>query len=146
MSRSAFSSFAEIFVKLLLDTHVWVWAVEDPRQLGSKMRSFLKDASQHRAVCAVSTLEVARLVWSRDIVLQIPLHEWVEKSLGDLQADSLPVTHDIAIEAYRLPEPFHRDPADRQIVACARLLELTIATADERILNWKHVASVDARR
>ena len=133
-------------VKLLLDTHVWIWAVEDPRQLGPKMRSLLKDPIRYRAVCTVSTLEIARLLWSGDIVLQIPLHEWMEKSLIDLQADSLPVTHEIAIEAYSLPEPFHRDPADRQLVACARLHELTIATVDERILNWNHVASVDARR
>jgi len=110
------------------------------------MRKALLDARNPRAVCAVSTLEVARLVWAGDLILQIQLDEWVEKSLADLRADSLPVTHEIAIEAYRLPEPFHRDPADRQIVACARLRQLTVATADERILNWKHVATVDARK
>src|SRR5258707_636594 len=133
-------------VKLLLDTHVWVWASEAPRQLGRKTRQLLEDVSCTRAVCAVSTLELARLVWAGDLILQIPLGEWVEKSLADLRADSLPVTHQLAIEAYRLPEPFHRDPADRQIVACARLHELTVATADERILNWKHVATIDARK
>ena len=131
---------------LLLDTHVWVWASEEPSQLGPKMRKALLDARNPRAVCAVSTLEIARLVWAGDLILQIQLDEWVEKSLADLRADSLPVTHEIAIEAYRLPEPFHRDPADRQIVACARLRQLTVATADERILNWKHVATVDARK
>jgi len=133
-------------VKLLLDTHVWVWASEDPRQLGAKARRFLEDAACPRAVCAISTLELARLLWSGDLILRISLGEWVEKSLADLRADSLPVTHEIAIEAYRLPEPFHRDPADRQLVACARLHELTVMTADERILNWKHVATVDARK
>jgi len=133
-------------VKLLLDTHVWIWAAEDPRQLGPKMRALLKDERHYRAVSAVSALEIARLVWSGDIIFRMPLDEWVETSLADLGADSLPVTYDIAVEAYRLPEPFHRDPADRQIVACARLLELTVATADERILSWSHVSSVDARK
>ena len=80
------------------------------------------------------------------MALQIPLDEWVEKSLADLRAEPLPVTHEIAVEAYRLPEPFHRDPTDRQIVACARLHDLTVATADERILKWKHVKTLDARR
>jgi PIN domain nuclease of toxin-antitoxin system len=80
------------------------------------------------------------------MVLQIPLDEWVDKSLEDLRADSIAVTYEIAVEAYRLPEPFHRDPADRQIVACARLHELTVVTADERILNWKHVKTLDARQ
>ena len=133
-------------MKLLLDTHVWVWAAEDPRQLGPLLRRLLKDQRNYRAVCAASTLEIARLVWAGDIELQIPLQEWVERSLLDLRADSMPVTDDIAIEAYRLPEPFHRDPADRMLVACARLHELTIATADARILDWPHVSSLDARR
>jgi PIN domain nuclease of toxin-antitoxin system len=133
-------------VKLLLDTHVWFWAVEDPRQLGRKTRALLKHPDQERFVCALSALEIARLVWSGDMALQIPLSEWVARSLEDLRPDSMPVTLDIAVEAYHLPEPFHRDPADRQIVACARLYELTLVTADERILNWEHVASVDARK
>lgn len=133
-------------MKLLLDTHVWVWACEGPERLGPKTRKLLADVTHERAVCAVSVLELARLVWSGDLALQIPLDEWVEKTLEDLRADALPVTNQIAIEAYRLPEPFHRDPADRQIVACARLHELTVATADERILGCKHVATVDARK
>jgi PIN domain nuclease of toxin-antitoxin system len=133
-------------LKLLLDTHVWVWAVEDAQRLGRKARNLLQDPNRERSVCAVSALEIARLVWSGDMVLQIPLHEWVERSLADLRADSIPVTDEIAVEAYRLPEPFHRDPADRQIVACARLHELTVLTADERILNWKHVKTLDARK
>jgi len=80
------------------------------------------------------------------MVLQIPVDEWVERSLADLRADCLAVSHEIAIEAYRLPEPFQRDPADRQIVACARLHELTVVTVDERILGWKHVKTLDARK
>lgn len=133
-------------VKLLLDTHVWIWASEQPQRLGPKTKQLLQDVTCARAVCSVSTLELARLVWAGDLIFRIPLEDWVEKSLADLRADSLPVTDAVAIEAYRLPEPFHRDPADRQIVACARLHELTVATADERILNWKHVASLDATK
>lgn len=133
-------------MRLLLDTHVWMWAAEDPRRLGPKLRALLENEHRERSVSAVSTLEIARLVWSGDIVLQIPLADWVATSLADLRADSLPVTDEIAIEAYRLPEPFHRDPADRVIVASARLHQLTIATADERILDWSHVSTVDARR
>lgn len=133
-------------MKLLLDTHVWLWACEYPERLGPKTRKVIGNLAHERAVCAVSVLELARLVWSGDLVLRIPLDEWVEKTLEDLRADALPVTPQIAIEAYRLAEPFHRDPADRLIVACARLHELTLATADERILGWKHVSTLDARK
>ena len=133
-------------MKLLLDTHVWIWAIEEPAQLGPKMRRVLLNASNPRSVCTVSTLEIARLAWAGDLILQIPLDEWVERSLADLRADSIPVTHKIAVEAYRLPEAFHRDPADRQIVACARVHELTVATADARLLHYPHVATVNARK
>jgi PIN domain nuclease of toxin-antitoxin system len=46
---------------------------------------------------------------------------------------------DIAIESTRLPEPFHRDPADQMIVATARILSLSILTADQKILNYQYV-------
>src|SRR5262245_38446848 len=133
-------------MNLLLDTHAWVWAVEDPDRLGKKARSAIRDKNNERWVCSVSALEIARLVWAGDLSLQIPIQEWVDRSLVDLQADSLPLTLEIAVEAYGIPEPFHRDPADRQIVACARLHELTLVTADDRILAWKHVAALDARK
>lgn len=133
-------------MNLLLDTHVWVWAIEAPERLGPKTRRALLDPAQPTALCCVSTLEIARLIFGGHLLLQIPLADWVSQSLRDLRADSYPVTHEIAEEAYRLPEPFHRDPADRQLVACARLHRLTLATADDRILGWKHIASIDARK
>ena len=83
---------------------------------------------------------------SQGLNLRIPLTEWLIESLNDLRADCLTLTLEIAAEAYRLPESFHRDPADRQIVACARLHQLTLVTADDRILEWGHVATVDARK
>lgn len=94
----------------------------------------------------MSALELARLIWGGSIRLQITADEWVEKSLGKLRAEMLPVTHRIALEAYTIPEPFHRDPSDRIIVACARLHGLTVVTADEKILGWNHVNSIDARK
>lgn len=85
------------------------------------MRRALADPRNERSICGVSTLEIARLAAGRDIILKIPLTEWIEQTLIDLRMESMPVGHEIAVEAYRLSEPFHKDPADRQIVACGRL-------------------------
>lgn len=63
-----------------------------------------------------------------------------------LAATTVAVTHDIAIEAYALPPPFHRDPADRLLVAAAHRHEVALVTADERILAYRHVQTQDARR
>lgn len=133
-------------VNLLLDTHVWVWAIEAPERLGPKTRKALLDPAVPSAVCCVSVLEIARLIFGGHLLLEIPLAVWLEQSLKDLRADSFPVTHEIALEAYRLPAPFQKDPADRQIVACARVHGLRVVTADDRILRWEHVASLDARK
>lgn len=73
-------------------------------------------------------------------------HEWVEESLAAPAAESLPITHQIALEAHALPGSFHEDPADRLLVAAARLADLTVVTADERIFGDSAVRSLGARR
>jgi PIN domain nuclease of toxin-antitoxin system len=66
--------------------------------------------------------------------------------MADLSAQTVSVSHEVAMEAYALPGVFHRDPADRLLVAAARQHGLTLVTADERILAYPHVRSRDARR
>ena len=133
-------------MKLLLDTHVWIWAQEDPDRLGTRAKRLLLGTEHENHVCTISTLELARLVAGGTIAVSIALREWVERALHALQARTVPVSHEIALEAYALPEPFHKDPADRLLVAAARCHELTVLTADERLLAYKGVASRDARK
>jgi PIN domain nuclease of toxin-antitoxin system len=97
-------------------------------------------------VCPISTLEISRLVAAGDIELSMPLSDWIAQSMADLSAQTVSVSHEVAVEAYALPGAFHRDPADRLLVAAARRNGLTIVTADERILGYPHVRSRDARR
>ena len=56
------------------------------------------------------------------------------------------MSHEVAMEAYALPGTFHRDPADRVLVATARRDGLTLVTAGARILAYPHVRTQDARR
>lgn len=132
-------------MKILLDTHVWIWAQEDPARLGVRAKRLLVGAEHENHICTVSTLELARLVNSGAIVVSIALQEWVGRALHALQAHTVPITHEIALEAYALPQPFHKDPADRLLVAAARCHQLTMLTADERVLSYKGVVSRDAR-
>jgi PIN domain nuclease of toxin-antitoxin system len=133
-------------VKLLLDTHVWIWSQEDPDRLGPQTRRFLLSAEHENHVCTISTLELARLAAMGAVGLSIALREWVERALSALLAKTVAVSHEIAMEAYALPEPFHQDPADRLLVAASRCLDLTMLTADRRILGYRGVRSRDARR
>ncbi|MBI3783861.1 MAG: type II toxin-antitoxin system VapC family toxin [Deltaproteobacteria bacterium] len=133
-------------MKLLLDTHVWIWSQEDPDRLGSQAKRLLVGSDNENYVSTISTLELARLVASGAVAVSIPLREWVERGLHALQAHTVAVSHDMAMEAYALPEPFHKDPADRLLVGAARCLDLIFVTADERILSYRGVRSKDARR
>ena len=133
-------------MKLLLDTHVWIWSQEEPDRLGPQTRRLLVDAEHENNVCTISTLELARLVAAGAISVSMALREWVERALHAVQARTVPVSHEIALEAYALPEPFHKDPADRLLVAASRCQGMTVLTADERILSYRGVRSRDARR
>ena len=133
-------------MKYLLDTHVWVWSQEDPRRLGENARRLLLDSEHEHFVSAISTLEIARLVHRGLLRLKHRFAEWKELSLGQLQAGTTEVTHEIAWEAYNLPGKFHSDPADRVLVATARLHGLTLLTADDMILRYTHVRTFSAKR
>jgi len=133
-------------VRALLDTHVWVWTQEQPERLGPRTKRFLVGGEHENWVCPISTLEISRLVAIGDIRLSIPLAEWIVQSMAELSAKTVSVSHEVAMEAYALPGTFHRDPADRLLVAATRRNGLTLVTADERILAYPHVRTQDARR
>lgn len=133
-------------MKLLLDTHVWIWSQESPEKLGKEARRLLVDGKSTNHVATVSVLELARLVAAGDIFLNRPLPAWVETAVEELHAEELAMSREIAAEAYALPGEFHRDPADRILVATARRESLTLLTADARILSYPHVKTLDARR
>jgi len=131
---------------ILLDTHVWLWSQAAPEELGKKATAALVDPSVSLYIATISTLEVARLVTLGQIELHGSVAEWVEASLELLHASGGELSLEIACGAYALPGTFHRDPADRVLVATARHHDLQVLTADRRILGYPHVESLDARR
>lgn len=133
-------------MSLLLDTHVWIWSQEQPDRLGPEATHLLTDPQVPLYVSTVSTLEIARLVATGAIELTGTLISWVTATLDSLGCKTVEVSHAIAAEAYALPPGFHKDSADRLLAATARLEHLILLTADERILDDPHVATLDARR
>ena len=76
-------------MRVLLDTHVWVWTQEQPERLGPRTKRLLTGTAHDTVVCPVSTLEIARLVAAGYIQLSMPLDEWVAQSLADLRAETI---------------------------------------------------------
>jgi PIN domain nuclease of toxin-antitoxin system len=132
-------------VSFLLDTHVWIWTQEQPDAMGPTSRALLESTTEALCVSAVSSLEIARLVAGGLLELKGSLDRWVRAAIDSIEAHGIDIDHQIAIAAYELPGRFHKDPADRLLVATARLRDLTLVTADERILAYRSVRTLDAR-
>ena len=131
---------------LLLDTHVWIWSQEDPDRIGKRTRRRMESADEQLYVATISSLEIARLIHVGLLEIEGALDRWIKDSLEAIQCGVIEMSNPAAIGAYQLPGEFHRDPADRILVATAREGRLTLVTADERILDYGPVRTLDARR
>lgn len=135
---------------LLLDTHVWVWYVENEAGQFSRRIEPLVETAVRRGglvVSAVSVWEVALLEAVGRIDLSVDVRTWVGRALSFPGVRLKGLSSSIAIESTRLPGQLHRDPADRILIATARLLGAALVTCDERILAYAkkgHVRVVDA--
>lgn len=129
---------------ILLDTHIWIWLVDNNPQLSANHQKYLGEhESQGLAVSVISCWEVAKLVEVGRLVLSLPVQEWIEQALYYPGIQLLELTPRIAVESTQLPGKFHRDPADQMIVATARVLGIPLFSFDEKINNYPHVTLVD---
>ena len=128
---------------ILLDTHAWVWWVHGDARLSEEQRKML-DArtTEGIGVSIISCWEVAKLVEYRRLKLPQDVAEWLGIALVYPGLRLLDLTPAIVVESTRLPQPFHKDPADQIIVATARIHDCPLATADDKILNYGHVRTV----
>lgn len=133
-------------MNLLLDTHVWFWALESPKLLGAHGRAALESPDNELFVATISTVEFGQLQVSKRIEFKGTLESWVRRGTEALGLQTVELSHAIALLSYTLPGSFHKDPADRLLVATAIQHGYTMVTADERILAYPHIVSMDARR
>ena len=131
---------------ILLDTHIWIWWVHgDPRLTADAQKTIQQHERDGLGVSVISCWEVANLVERNRIALAIPLDEWMERALRYPGIRLLDLSPAIAIQSTQLPGDFHRDPADRILVATAHLYNCPILTADQLILDYPHVQVLSAR-
>ncbi len=123
---------------LLLDTHVWLWLVAGSSELSTAGRHTIDRAvaAGTLRIAAISLWEIALLASRGRIVLGKSIGLWLEEALADPGPAIDPLSPQVAIEASSLPETFHRDAADRLIVATARVANAILMTRDRRILDY----------
>src|SRR5262249_33650041 len=113
-------------------------------QLRKKQRRVIDAASPEEPlwISEITLWEIATLYELGRIRLTLPLRDWLEKASAPPLVQRIGITPAVAAEVATLPSSFHRDPADRLIVAATRVLGATLLTCDERIESAKIVATL----
>jgi PIN domain nuclease of toxin-antitoxin system len=124
---------------LILDTHVWIWLIngdEKIRKAGflTPINNALK--SHSIIIPAICTWEISMLVAKNRISLTENTLEWINKASSAPGISIFPLSPEVAYESTILPGEFHGDPADRMIVATARVTNGTLLTFDRQMINY----------
>jgi PIN domain nuclease of toxin-antitoxin system len=129
-------------LKLLLDTHIWIWSVAEPKRLSRRVQHELEDRDNELWLSPVSTWEVLLLHAKGRIQVQGNVREWVARATAFMR--EAPLTHEIVSPAQEL-HLLHQDPADRFLAATAAVLGLTLVTADPRLMGLGNIATLANR-
>lgn len=121
-------------MKLLLDTHIWLWGLLEPERLVPAVRAALQSPDNELWLSPISVWEALVLAERGRMSVTVAPAEWVQQMVQALPRREAPLTHDIAVVSRRLALS-HQDPADRFLAATAQVLGLTLVTADERLLQ-----------
>lgn len=131
---------------IVLDTHVLIWWVSEDAQLSESARKALAneqaDANGQILVSAITAWEIAMLQQRGRLALSMELDEWLLAVESIDRLSVVPVSTRIAVQSTRLPGTFHKDPADRIIVALAREWNVSLLSADDKIRHYAHVRSI----
>ena len=127
---------------LLMDTHVWFWSLTEPDKLSRPaFRLIQRSKPDQRAVASISLWEFAMMVTKGRIELKVTAEQWLDCAIQRTGVHVFELTPKVAVESCELPGPFHGDPADRIIVATARINGATLVTKDRKIIDYPHVKS-----
>ena len=131
-------------MRLLLDTHIWLWSALAPDRLSKRVTGLLNDPRHELWLSSISVWETLVLARKGRLELEPSPDRWVRRALSELPVHEAPINHEIALrsESVRLG---HTDPADRFLVATALVHDLTLVTADRRLLKSRAFASLANR-
>ncbi len=129
-------------MKLLLDTHIWLWSLREPGRIAKRIQNILNEPANELWLSPISTWEALTLQRKNKIQLHTDPISWVTRNTAQLR--EAPLTHEIVVTAHLLQLP-HADPADRFLAATAKVLGLTLVTSDENLLGLGDIATLSNR-
>ena len=121
-------------MKLLLDTHILLWSLLEPALLATDVSVKLENPSNELWLSPISTWEIMILAESGRIVLDAGPELWLRDVFKTIPFKEAPLNHEVAIQS-RMIDLAQEDPADQFLVATAIVYDLTLVTADRRIIT-----------
>jgi len=123
-------------MRVLLDTHVWLWMWGEPERLRNEARTLVEDPANELHVSAVSAWEIATKSAAGRLRLPSSAEAWLSDPRRRRDVTELPISFAHAIRAASLP-PHHRDPFDRMLVAQAQAEDLVLLSADRQLAAYE---------
>lgn len=130
---------------IVLDTHVLVWWVSGDPQLSARADNAIARAQREDGqilVSAITPWEIAMLIQKGRLTLAMDLDKWLMAVQSMDGVNMVSISARLAVQSVQLPGDFHKDPADRLIVALAREVNAPLITADDKIQAYPHVRCV----
>jgi PIN domain nuclease of toxin-antitoxin system len=121
-------------VKLLLDTHIWLWSVLEPQRISRRVESALADSANELWLSPISVGELIVLLRKGRLSLPQDLSAWIAQTMADLELSEAPLTIEVALAVSSLNFP-HGDAADHFLAATAKALDMTLVTADAHLIG-----------
>jgi len=131
-------------MKLLLDTHIFLWSLLEPERLSPHVAAALEDPDNEIWLSPIVIWEVLVLAEKGRVVLEPNARAWIQQVLSALPFREAPLTFDVAILSRTVEVP-HQDPVDRFLAATAIVYGLTLVTSDDRLLNAPQVPTLANR-
>jgi PIN domain nuclease of toxin-antitoxin system len=129
---------------IVLDTHALVWWVSEDKRLSPSARAAITQSKSAGdvLVSAFSFWEISLLVTLGRLAVAPDLTSWLWRVYRIVGLRIVPVDHEIAVQSVLLPGEFHKDPADRLIVATAMRFSVPVVSADHKIRSYPHVETI----
>ena len=121
-------------MKILLDTHIWIWYLSGSARLPKRYRESLNRDNNQIWLSPISVWETLVLAEKGKLSLRPEPISWIQQSLKRWPIKEAPLNIQVSIRSRQLDLP-HQDPADRFISATALIYDLTLMTIDERLIS-----------
>jgi PIN domain nuclease of toxin-antitoxin system len=126
-------------VKLLLDTHIWIWSLLEPARIEPRVAKALENPANEKWISPISIWECMVLVGKGRVKLNMDVEEWIAQALTEFPPREAPLTTEVVLAMSKIHLP-HRDSADAFLAATAKVFQLTLVTVDTRLRTAKGIS------